>query len=42
VKFHNIMVVSLGGQGQYERVINDTGSPTSGTTTVPSVVVNFP
>jgi len=42
VKFHNIMVISLGGQGQYERVINDTGSPTSGTTTVPSVVTSYP
>ncbi|MFJ2203347.1 coagulation factor 5/8 type domain-containing protein [Streptomyces violaceusniger] len=42
VKFHNLLVVSLGGQGQYERVINDIGSPTSGTTTVPSTVVSYP
>ncbi|MFE4452413.1 coagulation factor 5/8 type domain-containing protein [Streptomyces sp. NPDC056796] len=42
VKFHDLLVVSLGGQGQYEHVINDTGSPTSGTTTVPSQVVSFP
>ncbi|OPF75034.1 coagulation factor 5/8 type domain-containing protein [Streptomyces antioxidans] len=42
VKFHNLLVVSLGGQGQYERVINDTGSPTSGTDTVPSTVVSYP
>ncbi|MFD8460598.1 coagulation factor 5/8 type domain-containing protein [Streptomyces antimycoticus] len=42
VKFHNLLVVSLGGQGQYERVINDTGSPTSGTSTVPSTVVSYP
>ncbi|MBO0918568.1 coagulation factor 5/8 type domain-containing protein [Streptomyces laculatispora] len=42
VKFHDLLVVSLGGQGQYEHVINDTGSPTSGTTTVPSNVVSFP
>ncbi|MEU8866012.1 coagulation factor 5/8 type domain-containing protein [Streptomyces umbrinus] len=42
VKFHNIMVISLGGQGQYERVINDTGSPTSGSNTVPSVVTSYP
>ncbi|WP_210587716.1 coagulation factor 5/8 type domain-containing protein [Streptomyces sp. GESEQ-35] len=42
VKFHNLLVVSLGGQGQYECVINDTGSPTSGTSTVPSTVVSYP
>ncbi|MEU3979061.1 coagulation factor 5/8 type domain-containing protein [Streptomyces sp. NPDC026672] len=42
VKFHNLLVVSLGGQGQYERVINDTGSPTSGTSTTPSTVVSYP
>ncbi|MFJ2415058.1 coagulation factor 5/8 type domain-containing protein [Streptomyces brevispora] len=42
VKFHDLLVVSLGGQGQYEHVINNTGSPTSGTTTVPSNVVSFP
>ncbi|MBV2357954.1 coagulation factor 5/8 type domain-containing protein [Streptomyces sp. J2-1] len=42
VKFHNLLVVSLGGQGQYERVINETGSPTSGTSTVPSTVVSYP
>ncbi|MER8090510.1 coagulation factor 5/8 type domain-containing protein [Streptomyces sp. NPDC087532] len=42
VRFHDLLVVSLGGQGQYEHVINDTGSPTSGTSTVPSKVVSFP
>ncbi|MFI8268667.1 coagulation factor 5/8 type domain-containing protein [Streptomyces rubiginosohelvolus] len=42
VKFHSLIVVSLGGNGQYEHVINDVGSPTSGTETVPSQVVNFP
>ncbi|MCX4713493.1 discoidin domain-containing protein [Streptomyces griseus] len=42
VKFHNLLVVSLGGNGQYEHVINNTGSPTSGTSTIPSTVVNFP
>ncbi|WAP54152.1 coagulation factor 5/8 type domain-containing protein [Streptomyces sp. S465] len=42
VKFHNLLVVSLGGNGQYECVINDTGSPTSGTSTVPSTVVSYP
>ncbi|MFD6585875.1 discoidin domain-containing protein [Streptomyces anulatus] len=42
VKFHNLLVVSLGGNGQYEHVINSVGPPTSGTSTVPSTVVNFP
>ena len=42
VRFHDLLVVSLGGNGQYERVINDTGSPTSGTATVPSTVVSYP
>ncbi|MFJ9678646.1 coagulation factor 5/8 type domain-containing protein [Streptomyces sp. NPDC101194] len=42
VRFHDLLVVSLGGQGQYEHVVNDTGSPTSGTSTVPSQVVSFP
>ncbi|WP_033285827.1 hypothetical protein [Streptomyces sp. NRRL F-525] len=42
VKFHDLLVVSLGGQGQYEHVINETGAPTSGTSTVPSTVVSYP
>ncbi|MEU3614631.1 coagulation factor 5/8 type domain-containing protein [Streptomyces sp. NPDC006872] len=42
VKFHNLLVVSLGGKGQYEHVINDLGAPTSGTSTVPSTVVSYP
>ncbi|WLQ32369.1 discoidin domain-containing protein [Streptomyces castrisilvae] len=42
VKFHDLIVVSLGGQGQYNHVINSTGSPTSGTDTIPSQVVSFP
>ncbi len=42
VRFHGLLVVSLGGNGQYERVINDVGSPTSGTSTVPSTVVSYP
>ncbi|MBY8840396.1 coagulation factor 5/8 type domain-containing protein [Streptomyces sp. SP2-10] len=42
VKFHNLLVVSLGGNGQYEHVINETGSPTSGTSTTPSTVVAYP
>ncbi|MEU0404246.1 discoidin domain-containing protein [Streptomyces sp. NPDC006197] len=42
VRFHDLLVVSLGGNGQYEHVINDTGAPTSGTATVPSTVVAYP
>ncbi|MEU3509225.1 coagulation factor 5/8 type domain-containing protein [Streptomyces longwoodensis] len=42
VRFHDLLVISLGGQGQYAHVINDTGAPTSGTSTVPSTVVSFP
>ncbi len=42
VRFHGLLAVSLGGNGQYECVINDTGSPTSGTDTVPSKVVQYP
>ncbi|MFI5759022.1 discoidin domain-containing protein [Streptomyces sp. NPDC051569] len=42
VKFHDLLVVSLGGMGQYNHVINNTGSPTSGTSTVPSNVTSFP
>ncbi|THA57870.1 discoidin domain-containing protein [Streptomyces sp. A1136] len=42
VKFHDLLVVSLGGNGQYEHVVNATGAPTSGTSTTPSTVVSFP
>ncbi|WP_343245160.1 coagulation factor 5/8 type domain-containing protein [Streptomyces sp. SID14478] len=42
VKFHDLLVVSLGGKGQYEHVINDIGAATSGDTTVPSTVVSYP
>jgi hypothetical protein len=42
VKFHDLLVVSLSGHGQYNHVINDTGAPTSGTSTVPSNVLSYP
>ncbi|MGW2895250.1 discoidin domain-containing protein [Streptomyces sp. NPDC001212] len=42
VKLHDILVISLGGMGQYAHVVNNTGAPTSGTSTVPSKVVQFP
>ncbi|MGW3664986.1 discoidin domain-containing protein [Streptomyces sp. NPDC005141] len=42
IKLHDILVISLGGKGQYAHVINNTGAPTSGTDTVPSKVTQFP
>ncbi len=42
VRFHDLLVVSLGGNGQYEHVINSVGGPTSGTSTIPSTIVSFP
>ncbi|WP_328910352.1 discoidin domain-containing protein [Streptomyces sp. NBC_00234] len=44
VKFHSLLVVSLGGMGHYNHVINNTGASTvpAGTTTVPSNLVSFP
>ncbi|MFE7539202.1 coagulation factor 5/8 type domain-containing protein [Streptomyces platensis] len=42
VRLHHLLVVSLGGKGQYEHVINSIGAPTTGTSTVPSTVVSYP
>ncbi|MFF9347055.1 discoidin domain-containing protein [Streptomyces sp. NPDC014734] len=44
VRFHDLLTVSLGGNGHYAHVINDTGASTepSGSSTVPSTVVSFP
>lgn len=42
VRFHSLLVVSLGGNGHYHHVINNTGAPTSGTSTIPSTVTSFP
>ncbi|MGV9887975.1 discoidin domain-containing protein [Streptomyces sp. NPDC003395] len=42
IKLHDLLVISLGGMGQYAHVVNDTGAPTSGTNTVPSKVIQFP
>ncbi|MGC3002446.1 discoidin domain-containing protein [Streptomyces sp. G35A] len=44
VRFHSLLVVSLGGMGHYNHVINDTGASTvpAGTSTVPSTVVSYP
>ena len=41
VRFHDLLVVSLGGKGQYAHIINDTGAATSGSDTVPSTVVSY-
>ncbi|MFG1806829.1 discoidin domain-containing protein [Streptomyces sp. NPDC049040] len=42
VKFHDLLVVSLGGMGQYAHVINNIGPGTSGTGTTPSTVTSYP
>ncbi|WP_157538192.1 discoidin domain-containing protein [Kitasatospora azatica] len=42
VKLHDALVVSLGGDGQFNHVVNNTGDPTSGTGTTPSTVVSYP
>lgn len=42
VRFHNLLTVSLGGNGIIRHVINDTGDEASGTDTIPSYVVNYP
>ncbi|GAA3206645.1 discoidin domain-containing protein [Actinocorallia longicatena] len=42
VRLHDVLVISLGGNGQFAHVVNDTGAPTQGTSTVPSQVVGFP
>ncbi|MEU5311619.1 discoidin domain-containing protein [Streptomyces sp. NPDC021562] len=42
IRMHDLLVISLGGMGQYAHVVNTTGSPTSGTSTTPSKVTSFP
>ncbi|WP_406345673.1 discoidin domain-containing protein [Streptomyces sp. NBC_00648] len=42
VRLHDLLVISLGGQGQYAHVVNGTGAPTSGTSTTPSTLVSYP
>ncbi|MBG0568963.1 discoidin domain-containing protein [Actinoplanes sp. NEAU-A11] len=42
VRLHNLLTVSLGGNGVIDHVVNNTGAPAQGTATVPSYVVNFP
>ncbi|MGC4891160.1 discoidin domain-containing protein [Micromonospora sp. DT227] len=42
VRFHDLLTVSLGGNGSITHVINDTGGPAQGTNTVPVNVVSYP
>src|SRR5829696_3619347 len=42
VRFHDLLTVSLGGNGTIDHVINNTGGPAQGTATVPVNVVSFP
>lgn len=42
VNFHNLLTVSLGGKGVISNVINNTGSPTGRSATVPHYLPNYP
>ncbi len=42
VKFHDLLTVSLGGNGSITNVINTTGGVAQGTDTVPSYLVSYP
>jgi hypothetical protein len=42
VRMHNLVTVSLGGNGIIRHVINDTGDEASGVDTIPSYVVSYP
>jgi hypothetical protein len=42
VRFHNLLTVSLGGQGSITNVINTTGGVAAGADTVPSYLVSYP
>jgi hypothetical protein len=42
VRFHDLLTVSLGGNGTIARVINNTGGPASGTATIPSNLTSYP
>jgi hypothetical protein len=42
VKFHDLLTVSLGGNGTISHVINNTGGVASGTATVPSYLAGYP
>jgi hypothetical protein len=42
VRFHDLLTVSLGGNGTITHVINDTGAMAQGSGTVPVDVVSYP
>ena len=42
VIFHDLLTVSLGGNGTITHVINDTGATASGTATIPVYLVSYP
>jgi hypothetical protein len=42
VRLHDLLTVSLGGNGVITHVINATGAAASGTATVPSYLVSYP
>ncbi|MEW9554266.1 discoidin domain-containing protein [Nonomuraea sp. NPDC050783] len=42
VRFHDLLTVSLGGNGTIAHVINSTGGPAQGTATVPVKIVSYP
>jgi len=42
VRMHNLVSVSLGGNGIIRNVINDVGDEASGAKTIPSYVVDYP
>jgi hypothetical protein len=42
VKFHDLLTVSLGGNGTIDHVINNTGGAAQGTATTPVNVVSYP
>ena len=42
VKLHDLLTVSLGGNGTITHVINDTGATAQGSATIPVDVVNYP
>ena len=42
VTFHDLLTVSLGGNGTITHVINDTGATAQGTSTIPVYLVSYP
>ncbi len=42
VKLHDILTISLGGNGVIDHVVNDTGAAAQGTATVPVDLVSYP